>query len=96
MIEEVGLEETRAKWKQLKTEMDNNFRRIERISPEVAKAMKRNLDETIETIEVDLLYPDRKKNKENSAWIWVLVVVVVIAVIGVIAYFWYRKSKTKK
>ena len=95
MIEEVGLEETRAKWKQLKAEMNNQFRWIEGISPEVAKEIMRKFEKATESIEVDLLYPERKKNKESSAWIWILVIVGVIIITGVIIHF-YRKSKTKK
>jgi len=67
MIDEVGLEQTKAKWEQLKTEMSNNFRQIEGISPEVAKEMMKKFEKATESIEVDLLYPERKKNKGNSA-----------------------------
>jgi len=92
MIEEVGLEETRAKWKQLKAEMNNQFRRIEGISPEVAKEIMRKFEKATESIEVDLLYPERKKSKESSSWIWILVIAGIVLV-GIIGLVWWRKKK---
>jgi hypothetical protein len=49
--------------------MNNRFRQIEGISPEVAKEIMRKFEKATESIEVDLLYPERRKNKGNSSWI---------------------------
>ena len=85
-------------WKQKKVEIERLFENVlsdmERVDPDKVKVVKRNKDEMMETIEGDL-YPNREKNKGSSALIWVLVIVGIIVVVGIISYFWCRKSKRK-
>jgi len=88
MIKEEGLKEEQIEWERVKPQIEEMIRWLKQNGEtEVAKVVEKN----IEIIEGDL-YPNRKKNKDGSGWIWILVIAGVFAA-GIIGLVWWRKKK---
>ena len=88
MIKEAGLKEGQIEWERIKPQLEQAVRWLKQNGErEAAEIVEKN----IETIEGDL-YPDRKKGKGSSVWIWVLVIVGII-IVGIIGLVLWKKRK---